>query len=459
MRFLSLFRSTFDTYWYRSALFTILQRFSLVFFGMVSYLVLVRFFKESQIGVWALFLAICTTFEMAKYALLKNGFITFFNSTDDSQEKIEVASSSLVVNTGFTLIFILLILAGRIWVSHYWNAPELRSMLCLYIPIALLLIPFSHFEYLQQANMSFKGIFMSYFVRQGVFFVTVVVFSIWFAKSFSLELLVIFQCVGVLLATVIGWFYSRKYLQIRFCPTTLWIKKLVKYGKFVFGSGVCSNVFGSLDRFMTASYLSSVAVAYYDVAGRINNMIDVPTTAAADVIFPKSARASHEEGPSKVKYLYERMVGILVALIFPVAVVVFIFAEEIIAVIAGRNYVGAASIVRVGMLYAIFRPIQIQASNVLNSINKPRTTFMLNLLVLIFNLIVNYFLIRTQGFIGAAYGTFLSTIFSFIISFYVLRKSIGASLYGIWTNTLEFYKSCLIIIQKYFKLIFLPVVK
>lgn len=399
-------------------------------------------------GIWALFLAVSTTFEMSKYALLKNGFVTLFHSTTSNEERGTVASSSLVLNVIFTAIFILLILIGSAWISAYWKAPALQKMLFCYIPVALCMIPFSHCEYLQQANMSFKGIFAAYFARQGLFFLLVMISSVWFVKLIDLDTLVIFQLAGIVAGSVISWYFSRLYLQGVFTPSIEWTKRLFKYGKYVLGSAISSNIFGSLDRFMTASFMSSSVVALYDVSARINNLMDVPTTAAADVLFPKSARASFEDNNNRVKYIYEKMVGILVALVLPASIVIFIFAEKIILIIAGQRYLAAASIIRIAMAYAFLRPIQIQASNVLNSINKPKITFYLNLAVLTLNILSSYLFIKYLGFMGAAYGTLVTTVFSFILSYYLLKNAIDITFSGILTQTWQSYKDIFIKVIK-----------
>ncbi|HVX00608.1 MAG TPA: hypothetical protein VHA52_09275, partial [Candidatus Babeliaceae bacterium] len=170
-------------------------------------------------GIWALFLAVSTTFEMSKYALLKNGFVTLFHSTPNEDDKRIIASSSLVINVIFTIIFIFLVLLGSHWLSVYWKAPALHKMLLWYIPVTLFLVPFSHWEYLQQANMSFKGIFAAYFTRQGLFFLLVVISSIWFSKSIDLFTLVLFQLVGIVAGAAMGWYFSRPYLQGVFTPS------------------------------------------------------------------------------------------------------------------------------------------------------------------------------------------------------------------------------------------------
>jgi len=391
-------------------------------------------------GIWALFLAVTTTFEMSKYALLKNGFVALYHTTESSKEHISIASSSLILNIGFTILFIILVLALAPLLGTFFKTRELTKLLYFYIPTSIILIPFSHLEYIQLANMTFKGIFASYFIRQGIFLLLVGIGILWFANTITLPSLVLFQTFGVLSGTLISHLYTKKYLTYTFNPQKVWSKKLMNYGKYVLGSGICSNIFGSLDRYLIASFMNPSSVAFYDVSARINNLIDVPTAAAADVIFPKSAKAANTEGPSKVKFFYEKMVSILIGTILPLSILVFLFAKEIVIFIAGQKYAPAVILIRIAMLYAFLRPVQIQASNVLNSINHPKTTFILNIVILSFTLTVDYICIKIFGFIGAAYGSFLTTIFSTILTFRYLKKLTSVRLIDILKMIPDFYR-------------------
>ncbi|HLI92297.1 MAG TPA: hypothetical protein VKU83_01750, partial [Puia sp.] len=54
----------FSSYWFRSAFFSLLQRFSITLFGMVSYMLLAkRGLSVAEMGVYAIFLVVITVFE------------------------------------------------------------------------------------------------------------------------------------------------------------------------------------------------------------------------------------------------------------------------------------------------------------------------------------------------------------------------------------------------------------
>lgn len=171
--------------------------------------------------------------------------------------------------------------------------------------------------------------------------------------------------------------------------------------------------------------MTSTVVAYYSVAARINVLLDIPSYAAADIIFPKSARALAEEGEQKVRYLFERMVGILLSFSVPIAIFIIIFPRLVIGIIAGNQYLSAAPILQLYMITGLIRPMQNQSANLLNSIGKQAICFWMNTIALAANLLINYACLKAIGFYGAAVGSTLTYGLALIAWYFLMRRIIG----------------------------------
>jgi lipopolysaccharide exporter len=103
--------------------------------------------------------------------------------------------------------------------------------------------------------------------------------------------------------------------------------------------------------------------------------------------------------------LYERSVGLLVAMILPVAILCLIFAKWIIIIIAGEDYIEAAPILQIIILATLIQPYIRQFGTTMDSIGKPKINFYLLVFIAVINIGTNYFFISTFGLIGAAFGT------------------------------------------------------
>ncbi len=403
-------------------------------------MVLVRVLTKAEMGTWALFLTVTTLFEATKSGLLKNAHIMYVNSSSDEYQKSAIASASFIINTVISLLFIIFILFFSGWLSMLLHASEnLSVMLKWFIPGLICMVFFSHFEAIQQSFLDFKGVSAGYLVRQFIFFILIIT-SLFLHKDFSLQYLAIYQSVSVFLGAIVLFIYTKKYLLYQFNIQKEWINKILGYGKYIFGSGLISNIFINFDQLMTATFMSSYYVSYYNVALRINGFIDIPSYAAAQIIFPKTVRALVEEGSEKVKYLYERISGILLSFTLPIVIFIIIFPKFVITVIAGSQYVAAVPILQLYMIINLINPMQNQAANTLNSIGKAKYVFKLDVLSLLMNLGLNYLCLTIFGFYGAAIGTFITCVINALIWYFTMKKLIDINLSNVGSHIINSYK-------------------
>lgn len=432
-----------SSYWIRSAFYTLMQRFSLTFFGLLNFALLTRMFSDdkAQFGTWALFLVIISVFEATKSNLLKNAHIRFVTATEDKVEKSAIASSSFLINAALNLLFIVLIVLFADGLSVWFNTgTELGNMLKWFIPGLAFTTFFSHFEAVQQSHLDFKGGFAGNLVRQLIFF-GVIVFYFFSKTPLSLTTLVMYQSLSIIIGSIVLYFYSRRYLLHRFNASMHWITRIIGYGKYIFSSGMMANICANLDQLMIGKLMLPGYVSYYSVANRINNFIDIPSYAAAEVIFPQTSRASVSEGPERVKYMFEKMVAVLMCFTVPIAIFIIIFPKFVTTIIAGNSYAEAALILQLYMITGIFRPVQNQAANLLNSIGKPGLTFFINALYLLALLGINYICLLQFGFYGVAIGTLITAMLSFVVWYFVMKKQINLDMVQVFKYSIETYKN------------------
>lgn len=430
----------FSSYWIRSAFFSSLQRFSLTAFGFINFVILIRGLTKPQMGIWAFFLVVTTLFETNKANLLKNAHVKFV--AGDNNEKTGIASSSLLLNSFITGVFILLLFAFSGTLSHWLHAgDELESMLKWFTPGLLAMIMFTHFEAVSQSHLDFKSVFAGYFTRQVLFFLMILGHRI-LDIPFSLIHLAIYQSISVVFGAIVLFAFGKKHLLYRFNPSLVWIKKLLGFGGYIFGSGILTSIFTNLDQLMIARFTRSNAmVANYNSASRINGLVDIPSYAAAEVLLPKVSQVNIKDGADRVKYMYERTVGILVSFTIPIAFIILLFPQLVITLIAGSQYADAAFILQMYMLSGIIRPVQNQAANILLYIGKARLCFILNIFYLIVNFGVNYVLLSTIGVYGAAIGNVITCFLGVTVYFFILRREIGVQFQNILQYVKDTYKT------------------
>ncbi len=419
-----------SSFWIHSIFFTLLNRFSLIAFGVISYIILAKrvFPTVKEMGIWALFLAIFALIENIKQGLLRNPMIKFLSEPEYVNNRNKIQSASLITNILFSILVINVLLFGGHIFAKWLNTPELFPLFRWGILIILVLIPFNHFEVLLQAHFKFKAIFYGYLCRQGIFMLLMILLLIFHKSSLNLVNLAKLQIISLLLGTLILMYFARGYFYSKIDTDRQTMSRMFHFGKYIFGTNVFSAFGRSADQFISAGLISADVVAYYNVVSRINNMMDVPSIAIADVLFPKNVEAMATSGTDKVRYYFERMVGTIVSILAPVSVLIFLIPHLFIMILAGSKYYAAVPILQTVILFSFLRPFSYQFGATMDAIGKPRINFWVNLFTMSLNYIFMYLGLRFIGWMGAAYGAVVSAILSFLIMYFVLNKTIGIRL-------------------------------
>lgn len=434
------------TYWLRSGFYSGMQKFAVLLFGVGTILLLTRILSKSDMGVWNLFLVYTAFIEVIRHSLIKNAVIKYLNSEDHSHH-VNINSAALILNIAVTVLIGLLIMLFMPAVSNFLQAPMLSTAMYYFLPGLMLLIPFSHFEWIQNANADFKGIFWAYLARQGIAFLLIVA-HLLSGHTVTITALTIYYCIGLLAGALVSFFFVRKFLQQQFVLNRAWIKTLWHFGKYVFGTNISATVFRNTDQVIISSFLSTSAVALYGVCLRISNLVDVPSQVLSDIVFPKSAQMMEAGNLDKVRFYYEKAVGTILAMAVPVSIGILLLPKLVLTIIAGHQYVEAAHILQITMLYGLFLPFVKQFGTIMDSIGMPQINFRVMSIIAVCNIFICTWFTRRWGLYGAAYGTFTSYMLCFFTTQVIMRKKTGARLRNILKYMILFYPDIISVIQQ-----------
>ena len=424
-------------YWIKSGFINVIQNFSGVFFGFASFYFLVRILSKHDFGAWTLFMATATILEIFRNGLIQNALVRFISSAP-AEEHHKITSASFTISGILTVICIVANLLFAHQVARIWKTEELETMFYLFNIVFILSGVLTQFNCIEQANLNYAGVFITNFIRQATFFTYVLVCFIMEIKV-SLTYLLYIQIVGVLVSTLVGYFYVRPYLKLSFKLYPEWIKKLFNYGKYAFGTSISSILSTTIDQMMLGVLLSPAAAGSFNIAVRITNLIEIPTNAVATIVFPQSAKRLEAEGVEAVKYLYEKSVGVILAILIPGVLIIFLCSDFVIHFIAGGKYDDSIPLLKVTLMYCILIPFGRQFGTILDSIGRTRTTFIVVVICATINLSLNYVFIIKMGVIGAAYATLVSNVIGFLIAQAILKKELNVNVLNTFVYAYKFY--------------------
>jgi len=420
-----------------SFVYSFLHQLTNLLLGFSGFLVLIRILPKAEFGTWVLFLSITVLFEMGRNGLIQNSFIKFYVNADQ-ETRSKIMSGSVIINVITTLASLLILNIAAPFIAFLWSSPLLIELLRYYSLTALFSIFYSQISFLFQARSEFKGIFIINLIRLSFLFLGILLLG-FSNLNLGLFSLVIFQAIGFLAGGAAGYLLFCRTMKFDFIFDKGWITRLFNYGKYVLGTAMSSIFLNNVDNIMLGSLIGPASVALYNIAYRIVNIVEVPIATITAVVFPKSAERIETEGKKSIKYLYERSVGAILALIAPAVLIIYLFAEEIVLLIAGEQYLESVSVLRIILVFTIVKPFLRQFGITLDAIGKPQINFYTILVLMVVNIISNYILIGLAGLTGAAYGTLFTLLVSMVINRIILKRELEIKFRNVFVYWKKFY--------------------
>ncbi|HWK04087.1 MAG TPA: oligosaccharide flippase family protein [Puia sp.] len=424
------------SYWVHSGKYTVIQKFSVLALGIVSFMMLARILEPSGFGVWGLFLVITSITETARTALIRNAFIRFMHQTEETEHgKLQSAAFmlSLWVSLGLSLFFLLLAGPAASWLK----APPLASMLRWYSVTVLFTVLFSQEEMLLNAKMDFRGICWIYCIRQGLLVGAIGACMIgkWKISPSSLS---IFYMFSVLAGGLVGIWFCRPYIKWDFRGYRPWMAKLWQFGKFVFGTNISSLLFRSTDNFITSNYFGTVVSAYYNACLRIGNLVDIPSQVLGDLLFPKAAKYNSTD-KAAIKHIYERTVGAILIFSMPSLIVLLLIPNFILHVLVGSKFLVAAPVLRITAFFGFTLPFLKQFGTIMDATGHPDINCRVMVVALGIDILANLVGIHFFGVIGAAIGTATTYFIICIVMQVILYRKFGVEFLNAFKNAFSLY--------------------
>jgi lipopolysaccharide exporter len=412
-------------YWLRSGLLTLTERLAALILNLLTTTFLLRLLSKEDFATWSFFILLTYFMEIGRIGLLQNGLVRFLSiNRENPSAYADISTSALILNAMYTIVAVVFVYLAIPWIMETWQMPRLDEMLPIYFLANIFLIWLFHFNFVQQANLEFRGIFWSTLCFRGGKFV-LVMYSL--ATGFSIELqhLAMAKLAGTAAGALASWRFAAPHLKHALSLNVLWLRKFLQYGKFVLGTNLNAMLQKSADKLIVGQLLGPAAFAVYDVAARVSHMVDAPSFSIAAVVFPQSARQMETSGRKSVSDLYERSVAVTLAIILPIMLLAIVFASPIIVMFAGHSYADSVGVLQIIVLTGVFLPYAVQFGTTMDATGHPGINYALTLTFVLISLSLNYALIPILGLLGGALAMLLASLVNFLLTQTILYKRFG----------------------------------
>lgn len=425
--------------WINHGAFSLLNQVFAVLLGFGSIFFLVRIIPPSEVGVWVLFTSVGGILETLRIGFIRTPFVSMLVVAEE-REYAKIIQNSLILHILLTCLIGILLLASAEQLAKFWYSENLEQLFYIYSVNSFVLIAFFHFEYLLQSRLEFKAIFISNFIRLFIVFAYILGYYVSGNRP-SLNELAIVQ-IG---STIVASFFSFQLIKGKIpelkrsqLDVTI-LKKLFHLGKYTFGTNISSMLIKNTDSWMIGRFISTAGVAMYNPALRISNIVEVPTLAIANIVFPQVGNKMRESGVEGVQSIYYKSVSLILAVMLPVVLPVYFMADFIILILFGKEYMEAVPILQVTIFYTILVPFSRQFGTIMDALQMPKLNFYISLLMAILNVVLNYYLLQSFGVIGAAYSTVISFCFIFVVCQSILYYKFKINTLRVFVELISWY--------------------
>ncbi len=171
--------------------------------------------------------------------------------------------------------------------------------------------------------------------------------------------------------------------------------------------------------------LTPVEVGIYSAASPTSRIILAFSAGLYAILLPSIAEVKAMGSDEMVKsYTIDSLKFSLIVLI-PVATISILFSKEIITLLFGSSYAGAAGAFEILIIGIVFLAIFMVCSAVFQGVNNPGTPMMILLIAVLIDGVFNFLLIPSFGIVGAAFATMISTVVAGVASLILLWRYFG----------------------------------
>ena len=395
-------------------------------FGFANFFILARTYDKEVFGEWMLYITGMSFVEMIKGGLTTTPFVRFLSLAQSPAERRKIIGSNWIISLSSTLVIglilylILALFPSKIYASGF------RLFFVWYPVYSLSILFLNNALGVLQADQKFKELVWLRMVNMGLFMSFLGVN--WIFYKLRLEYIVIVQFVIVTLVSFYGFVKGWTGFKDITHASSLWMSKLLHFGKYTIGTTIGANLLKSSDNFLIGIMMSKAEVAIYSIPLKLIEVLEIPIRSFVMVALPKMSRESGERESSSVRQSFYQYTGTLTILMVPVVIILFFIAEPMVVLLGGKGYSSSMTIFRIFLIYGLFLPFDRFSGVTLDSINVPRLNFIKVTSMAVVNIVGDvfaiYFFESTQA---VAVITILNIVFGCVLGWEYLKSYLNVN--------------------------------
>jgi len=357
-------------------------------FGMITTAMIFHILSVNDAGVYFFFIMLYNFIDTVKAGFLTNAFITFYAGATRERAR-EIAGASWVLVIIISIAFIILNIPTYFIASSISDAGT--ALYLQYFSIAALsTLPTFMANLVVQGEKRFDRLFWLRLVNQLLFIASLIILIV-IKKVTLFSILAAFTITNFIAGFIIIAFGWTMITSIKYTTKSALIE-IYHFGKYSVGTSLSANLFRLTDSFFINFYLGAPAIALYNLGSRWMPIVEMPLQSIASSSMPLLAEYYNNNQKDQLMHVMKKLIGMMSIGIFIIALLAIIFADPLILLVGGKQYIGsqAPNLFRIFISIAVLFPADRFAALTLDAIKKPKINFYKILVMLLVNLIADF---------------------------------------------------------------------
>ncbi|MDP2173501.1 MAG: oligosaccharide flippase family protein [Candidatus Cloacimonadaceae bacterium] len=395
-------------------------------FGMKSVIgiILARILVPADLGSYRQLFLIYSTFSTLMLLGIPNSLLYFIPKLQNDADRRLYISRTVNLVSILAFAFGATILISRSFIATSFNNPALKDLLLIYAvyPVFMFVTQIYSFVML---GMN-KGIKAAQFTLFSVACDAVLILSAAFLTR-NLSAIVI----ALIASAFLQWAFAQYQLiahQSRFYFSKAYFKEQFHYSLPLGLSALIGMLSIQLDKFVISGFFTPEQFAVFSIGAMELPFISIFSNSVNSVLLPSMS----EPGLSCNKAeIFRGAVRKNALIIFPLAMLFFIYAKPIVTLLYTSQYLGSVPFFQV---YLLILPLRVAVFGVLFlALGKTKYILYNAAVTLCLNLILNIILVKQIGMMGAALATVIVTWISVLLYLFWMKTSLGLRIRDYYT--------------------------
>lgn len=333
----------------------------------------------------------------------------------------DASETAFTLLIGRGVLLALLLVAVAPWVSHFYDADELRPILQV-LSLVFVIGSLSNINTIaRQKELDFRSLTFLGLLTSVLGTVATIAAAFWLRNVWAL---VIGQLASATFSTALSYWLIGGRLRLGFNRDIA--RELMTYGKFITGSSIMMFIAAELDSAVLGKLAGLEQLGFYALAYTIANLVTANLSKIVSSIMMPAYSKLQADMPSLLN-AYLRSLSLVMFAILPISAGLIIVAEPMIQLVYGDKWIPAVLALQILAVFGLLRSLASFSGYLFEGIGMPRIAFYIGSLRLLAVAPLIVPMVQWGGLRGAAITATVGVAVQWIVGLFFLHSRLSLS--------------------------------